>query len=338
MLPNPNNDHSERYTILKGWSAFDRCQYVIPMYKYLVIIPAIIFWCYTAIAQTEAPAWKAHFTEAQLESWDDTEDTLGLLAYAIVNDSLPEFRFAACRKLIPALVQALKTPNSFHYPFEQLKSVSIMYPPDSSFRIFSWQLYVDKDEYRYYGAIQMNSKELKLFPLVDRSFELTGDLEQMELQPDKWYGAVYYHIQQCDLGKGRYYLLFGFDGYSFFRKRKVLDVLQFRDGQPVFGAPVFVHDAQIPPKKRKVLEYAAAASVRFNFDPALGIIIHDHLIAMPGEDGEGINHYPDGSYEGYKYEKGVWKYIENVFTQTQDEAPRPFPVLENRKKDILGRN
>jgi len=308
------------------------------MAKNLLCIFVIIILTLPAFSQTEKSGWKSRFSEAQLQLLDDKEDTLGLLAYAIVNDSLPDFRFAACRKLIPALVQALKTPNSFYYPFEQIKSVSIMYPPDSSFRIFSWQLYVDKDEYRYYGAIQMNTPELKLFPLVDRSFELSGDIEQLELTSDNWYGSVYYHIQQCDVSKGRYYLLFGFDGFSFFRKRKVLDVLQFQDGKPVFGAPVFVHDPKAPAKKRRVLEYAAAASVRFNFDPALDLIIYDHLIAMPGEDGEGINHYPDGSYEGYKYEKGIWRYIENVFTQTQDEAPRPFPVLDNRKKDILGRN
>jgi hypothetical protein len=308
------------------------------MFKFLIALSGIILLSLPANGQSVKPGWKSYFSDAQLQSWDDTEDSLGLLAYAIVNDSLPEYRFAACRSFILTLVQALKTPNSFHYPFEQIKSVSIMYPPDSSFRIFTWQLYVDKDEYRYYGAIQMNSPELKLFPLVDRSFELTGNIEQLELQPDNWYGVVYYHIQQCDAPKGTYYVLFGFDGFSFFRKRKVMDVLQFREGKPIFGVPVFIHDPKTPAKKRKVLEYAAAASVRFNFDPALDLIIHDHLIAMPGEDGEGVNHYPDGSYEGYKYEKGLWRYIENVFTQTQDQAPRPFPVLDNRKKDILGRN
>ncbi len=301
---------------------------------------ALVFFSQALTAQEEAE-WKKHFTEEQLEKLHTAEDTVALLAYAIVNDSLPEHRFGACRHVIPLLVNTLKTPNSFYYPFERVQSFSIMYPPDSSFRIFSWQLYVDKDEYRYYGAIQMNTPELKLFPLVDRSFEIQGDLEQLELTPEQWYGVVYYNIHQTDAPKGRYYLLFGFDGKEFFRKRKVLDVLTFRDGKPVFGAPVFRHEEkknQVSWRKRRVLEYSAAVSIRFNYDPAIDLILYDHLLTMPGQDGEGVNNYPDGSYEGYRLEKGVWHHIDNVFTQTQDEAPRPFPVLDTRKKDILGRN
>lgn len=293
-------------------------------------------------AQQQDTLWKKHFSAEELAHFDGQEDTLALLAYVVVNDSMPEHRFAACHKMIPLLVSALKTPNSFRFPFERLKSVSIMYPPDSSFRVFTWQLYVDKDEYRYYGAIQMNTKDLKLYPLKDRSFEIKGNPEQLELTPEQWYGVVYYNIQQTDAKTGRYYLLFGFDGNEFFRKRKVLDVLTFKSGQPVFGAPVFRHEnkkGEVSFRKRRVIEYSAAASVRFNYDPALGIIIYDHLITMPGEDGEGLNNYPDGSYEGYKLEKtGFWHHIENVFTQTQDVAPRPFPVLDGRKKDILGRD
>lgn len=100
-------------------------------------------------AQQQDTLWKKHFSAEELAHFDGQEDTLALLAYVIVNDSLPEHRYSACHKLIPMLVSALKTPNSFRFPFERLKSVSIMYPPDSSFRVFTWQLYVDKDEYRY---------------------------------------------------------------------------------------------------------------------------------------------------------------------------------------------
>jgi hypothetical protein len=52
--------------------------------------------------------------------------------------------------------------------------MSILSPPDSSFRIFTWQLFVNDSTYRHYGAIQMNQKELKLFALRDKSFEMDG--------------------------------------------------------------------------------------------------------------------------------------------------------------------
>jgi hypothetical protein len=57
------------------------------------------------------------------------------------------------------LVQALRTPYSFHYGFDSLKTISRLYAPDSSFRIITWQLMKDFSYYRYKGAIQMNTKD-----------------------------------------------------------------------------------------------------------------------------------------------------------------------------------
>ena len=167
--------------------------------------------------------------EAGYEKIHAYEDTIALMGYAIVNDSLQANRYAACKKLILSLKEALKTENSFNYPFDRVKTVSIQYPQDSSFRVFTWQLYADKDNYRYYGAIQMNTAELQLFPLIDRSGEIeNSNVEQFELTPDKWYGALYYRILESESPEGKHYLLFGFDGYRFFHKRKLIDVLTFR--------------------------------------------------------------------------------------------------------------
>lgn len=277
------------------------------------------------------------------EDWaqmEELEDTIALLAYAVINDSLPEHRFGTCRQLIPTLVKALKHEHSFEYPFASLQSVSILYPPDSTFRIFTWQLYVDVNEYRYFGAIQMNTPELELFPLIDRSFEIE-DPEHARLDPEKWYGAVYYNLREVTTSQGKYYLLFGFDGNQLFQKRKLIEVLQFTDGKPVFGAPVFYHPAtekQAAFTKSRVLrEYSAEVSTRLNYDELLEIIIFDHLLEANGKYGEGLTYYPDGSYEGYELRDGIWVHIEKVFHQAQDEAPRPSPILDGRTKDLFGR-
>ncbi len=274
--------------------------------------------------------------ETGLAFLQEMEDTLGLLAYAVVNDSLAEHRFGACREMIPRLVKALKVENSFNYPFESLKSVSIQYPRDSSFRIFSWQLYVDENDYRYYGAIQMNTPELKLYPLIDRSFTVENP-ESAVLGPDNWYGAVYYNLLDFKTPDGdKAYLLFGFDGNSFFRKRKLIDVLRFNEDGPAFGAPVFVHEGN--QRKHRVLrEYSAEVSTRCNYDELLEMVIFDHLIQMNGPYGEGLNNYPDGSYEAYRLQGGLWTHIDKVFNQVSDEAPRPAPILDNRTKDIFGK-
>jgi len=121
-----------------------------------------------AKAQTpDTPTEKIVRSEIQI-----LEDTLNILGFAMVNDSTPVKRFASCQKFIKTLVKALKNENSFDYPFEKINTVSIQYAPDSSFRIFTWQLYVDINEYKYFGTMQMNQPELKMFPLIDRFIDV----------------------------------------------------------------------------------------------------------------------------------------------------------------------
>lgn len=273
------------------------------------------------------------------------EDTLGYLSYLIVNDSLEESRFRAVNKFIPTLVKALKVKNSFDYPFERLKSISIQYPADSTFRIFTWQLYVNENDYRYYGAIQMNTEELKLIPLIDRSFEIE-DIEHSTLGSQNWYGSLYYNLKQFDTAEGKKYLLFGYDGYRFFTKRKIVDVLSFKDGKAVFGAPVFVSedpDNPFLPKSRLLYTYSAEASVKVNFDGHLGLIIGDHLIETTSSiASQGPVKLPDGSYEGYKLENGQWVYVAKVFNHIyeNEEATRQQPLFDEssrkKRKNIFG--
>lgn len=301
-----------------------------------ILLPVLFLFVFVLNGQSQA----GKISDEGLTKLKEYEDTLALCAFLVVNDSLPEERFGTCKKLITTLVQALKTENSFNYKFDRLKSVSIQYPQDSSFRVFTWQLYVDVDDYRYYGAIQMNSTKLQLFPLIDRSKEVESE-EYDILSPEKWYGSVYYNLMEFKTAEGSKYLLFGFDGYTFFEKRKVVDVLSFKDGKPVFGAPVFVQEDSLGNqtiRNRLVKEFSAEASFKLNYDETWGLIIFDHLMTMAGGYGQGPTQVPDGTYEGYKLEDGRWHWVEKFWTETMEEAPRPEPVLDNRSgQDVFGK-
>lgn len=275
-----------------------------------------------------------------LEKIKSIEDTLALLSFIMMNDSLETNRFAACHKFIPTLVKSLKHDNSFQHSFERLPSISIQYPADSTFRIFTWQLYVDKGLYHYYGAIQMNTPKLKLYPLRDRSEELDEGLEQATLTNEKWYGSIYYNIKQFQTKYGPHYLLFGFDRNDFMSKRKMIDVLHFRDGQAYFGAPVFVSNDLNNPfiKSRIVLNYSAESSVGCNYDEFQEMIIFDHLEEMQTSvPGQGTANVPDGTFEGFKYDKGVWNYVPKMFHTVVDEPPGDGKPLEEQPRNIFGK-
>ncbi len=184
----------------------------------------------------------------------------------------------------------------------------------------------------------MNERKLKLHPLIDRSFELDYFPDQEQLPADRWYGALYYNLRQFDTRQGRKYLLFGYDAFEFFEKRKLLDVLSFdKEGVPVFGAPVFEEDEALP-KSRVYVQYSADAIVKMNWDEQYKMVLFDHLIPLASPYGRGTTSVPDGSYDGYKFEKGRWKYVDKVFDDKQKDVPFPEPILDGRKeKDILGK-
>jgi hypothetical protein len=306
--------------------------------KFVICILLFFMGLTPVMAQKVKPAGK--LSEAAYSKLYAAEDSMIILAYVVLNDSSSVNRYAACRTLITTLVRALKHENSFRYRFDRLKSVSILTPPDSSFRIFTWQLFVNDSTYRYYGAIQRNQRDLKLHPLIDRSFEMGYKPVKDIHTPEKWYGALYYNILHFDTKEGRKYLLFGFDAYTFFEKRKVLDILQFdATGKPTFGSPIFTHsEAKNGADSRLLLEYSAEVKVRLNWDEQYKMIIFDHLIPFSSPFGRGVTWVPDGSYEGYKWQKGRWNYIPKVFNDIQNEAPREDPVLDRaRGRDILGR-
>lgn len=279
---------------------------------------------------------------AQLRTLRQHEDTLQMLSYYVLRGKLEEDRFFACQNMIKTFVTALRTPNSFQYPFDSLRRVSFLYPPDSSFRIFTWQLYVDADTYRYYGAIQMRSGDLQLFPLIDRSEVIEDAAEHLTTSNRDWYGALYYSIRQEDAADGkRYYTLFGFDNHRLMTRRKLIDVLTFdENGQPQFGAPIFTNDlveSEPRVKHRVILEYSAEGSIACNYSHDYGMIIFDNLIQISGSlEGQGMMNVSDGSYRGYKFDGGRWVYIDKVFNDFQEEAPREQPILDNRDDGLFG--
>ncbi len=252
-----------------------------------------------------------------------------------------DIRLEAAEKLEEGLLAFLEKENSFENRLDSLPSISKMYPQDSTFRILTWQLYVDTDEYKYYGIIQTKDKKgkSKIFPLKDFSARMRYP-EKMELSPDNWYGALYYNIKSFKSDKKKMYLLFGYDAYSFYERRKLLDVLYFNEnGEPVFGSPILNHITVVKDRPdienkyhRFILQYSAEASSSMNYDEEMEMVVFDHFIQVGSRfpDIPYVN-VPDGSYEGLKLEKGEWVHHLKLFHETMDEAPREQPLFDKRK-------
>lgn len=266
------------------------------------------------------------------------EDTLKVFADSMINAYSAPDRFRADSNFVRGLVRALKTKNSFYYPFDSLKTVSRLYAPDSTFRIFTWQL--KKDEYVFLqkGAIQMNTRngELKLFPLFDYSMYTSNPGDSVRTA-NNWIGAIYYRIVMKEHKGKKYYTLLGFDDFSISSNKKWMEVLTFNDRQePVFGGAFFSYkedSVKKPVRPRYEMEYKKEANTLMNYDPELDMLVFDHLISETDEPEKKNTYIPDGSYEGFKWKNGQWVHVDKVFDfQLQDGQ---FPV-DDKLRDEQG--
>jgi hypothetical protein len=264
------------------------------------------------------------------------EDSLAKLALLTTRDSVETTRKATLPIFEKYLLETLQQPNSFHYSFEKIEAISIQTPSDSSFRIFTWMYALD-NQYHFGGIVQLNDKKNTLFPLTHNRASIENP-EFDVLTPKNWFGGVYYNLVEYKAKKGKNYLLFGYDAFSLHNRVKFVEVLSFDSkGEPRFGAPVFYYENASEPRSRYIMEYSVEAKTRLNYDDKLKLIVFDHLIPTSSNYVEGETAMvTDGSYDGFELQKGVWKFKKMLFTQTQDEAPRPMPILDSRDKGVFG--
>lgn len=275
-------------------------------------------------------------TTADRKKLKSKEDTLSWYAQYMITDSLPEDRMVSDSIFTRTLVRALQIKNSFYYPFDSVFGISRLYAPDSTFRIFTWNLQFDDYYSRQKGAIQMKTKDgsLKLFPLRDNS-EFTMHAEDSARGRSNWIGAIYYNIIRKQYNGKNYYTLFGLDHYGVTTNKKWIEVLYFNEkNEPVFGGPFFTFEKDSIPQKPKYrisLEFKKNARVLVNYIPDLDMILVDHLISETDQPELPSTMVPDGDNEGFKWQNGKWVHINKVFTlKLKDgEAPVENPILDN---------
>ena len=270
-----------------------------------------------------------YLSSSEKKSLQKKEDSLKKVAVQILKGRNAQDRFSADSQFTKMLVRALQTKNSFFYPFDSLTTIAKVTPRDSTFRIFTWQLVINGDIVRQHGAIQMRTADgsLQLFPLIDKT-DLINNINDTITSNLAWIGALYYKvIEEKAFGK-TFYTLLGFDDNNLSSDRKIIEVLTFENGKPVFGGPFFsFRDNSLHKKSmaRYIMEYKKNTSPHLNYDNEMGLIILEHLISETGEPQKKYTYIPDGDYEGLKWQDGKWVYIEKVFNQVTPEGQVPLP-------------
>lgn len=259
------------------------------------------------------------------------EEGLLSLSLKFTEDSSQNIRQKTMYRFIVTLKEALKLNNSFYYPFEKITQMNTIYSQDKKFRIFTMQLTLDNQTCRHFGAIQMNSQQLKLIPLIDMS-DTFPMVPTNVITNKNWWGQTYYNIVDKKVGKVMYYFLFGYDQNDLWSKKKLIEPMSFvNDSLVNFGAPLF---EVIENEKKKIinrfcLEYKRDAVVSLNYKEEYKAVVFDHTHPQDEKlEGLYFGYIPDGTYEGFVWKKNKWIWVEKFKINnnpSMETAPIPLP-------------
>jgi hypothetical protein len=306
----------------------------------------VLYFFFLAAFTGLASAQGGKLTVADMRILKKKEDSLKLLAKDLFTKDNTGERMRSDSLFVRTLVRSLQVKNSFYFPYDSVQGISKLYAPDSTFRIFTWQISFDND-YSYNrqrGAIQYRTADgsLKLVPLKDYSEFADNPLDSVRTK-DTWIGAVYYNIIQTKYNGKSYYTLFGYDGNSHRSNKKWIEVLTFDEkNMPLFGGKFFSFEKDSIKRAaqyRYSIEYKKEASTLVNYHPDEKMILVDHLISETDEPENKWSYIPDGDYEGFKWENGKWIHVDKVynFKLKDGEFPMPDPLRDDNGNNNEGK-
>jgi hypothetical protein len=241
---------------------------------------------------------------------------------ALKNDNLKRQLNA---EIVSKLANLLENPKSFQFGLDSLKFVGKVMAPDNSFRILNWNLTFDDFSYSYVNFMQLNPDGkygYKLFQIKDSRLKIDHAIENKELTKDNWYGALIYKILLDSYKHQNFYTFFAIDHNNMMTHFKFIDVITFNEkGEPIFGKAIFKTPKAL--RSRIVFEFSAQLVMGLKYDDKLKMIVFDHLSPDRPELAGDFKFYgPDFSYDGFKFEDGLWQF------QTDLKLSNSPPVIK----------
>lgn len=216
-----------------------------------------------------------------------------------------------------------RNSKSYNFPFQKLsKQMSTLKSPDGVFRIFNWNLELNKyGEHRYYCVVMKYDKKKDDYYIIDcrDKSKYARTPEYSQFTEKKWYGALYYKIIPVKKGSRTIYTLLGWDGNDISSNKKLIETMKFSGNYKLkFGDPLFKFgDDKV--KRRVIFQYKQDTymSVKHQKIKKEDHIIFDHLSPTSPEL-EGIKDWyvTDLSFDAFVWQKGKWNYIKDIDART----------------------
>lgn len=227
-------------------------------------------------------------------------------------------------KMEKALTAAYNGKSSLGPELDSLPHVGQVSPVNQAFRLVNWNT-IDTTGRITYHAVVVHPGPQKLWvtTVLRDSTDLADGLDTRKIGPDQWYGALYYKAIVSTWKKKTLYTLLGWDGHDQLTNRKLIDLIGFEKGRPVFGAPVFKADKKT--RYRLIYEYGEEATMLLRYDDKLGMIVMDHLAPKePYLKGNYQYYGPDMSHDALDFVDGKWVLITDIDARNRKERGKKY--------------
>ena len=253
------------------------------------------------------------FFSAKGQKIEAIEDSLAVLFNNLNHYTSIEKRDSCHNIFLDLFLQTIKQSESYEYPFNKLEKIGKITSDDGIVRCYSWNLLPIDGKYCYFAFLQIRTKQgdNKIIRLVENP-DITLIPDNMLLNSQNWYGALYYklfHVPDKTLNQ---YILFGWDGNNNRSMKKIIDVLTVNPDQTIYlGAPIFNANNQV--KYREVFEYSSKGKMSLTYDKKNKRILFDHLVPInPRYKGIYEFYGPDYSFDAYIWDNKQWIFKQDV--------------------------
>jgi hypothetical protein len=216
------------------------------------------------------------------------------------------------------MAEALVLDGAMVFPWSRLDRIGVITSDDGRLRIFTWHVVVDPDRYSYFGYIQMENRRdrIRVFQLKD-NMKPQRNLQNLEQTAEDWFGKLYYQIVTEKHKRRIYYTLLGMDFNNTSSTIKTIETISLQRNKPKFEKGLFLYGNTY--FDRIVLEYSAQVSMSVRYDESIGMITFDHLEPLHPIYRNNYEFYgPDGSFDGFEFNEGVWIYHKDIDARNLD--------------------
>ncbi len=290
-----------------------------------------LFFCsqFYLLAQSSVGIGTVDITENQIID----QDRIEYLANAVLQELPTIEKDSINQLLIKELSFNLNKKHAFRHSFDRVKSLTILTSPDSTFRIFNWEIsYVDgSNQYKCLIIKKLNNEyTLEVLQPLDSTFA-REELVNQKLGVNNWLPALYYKIIPVKSRFQTFYTLLAWDGNDLLTNKKYIEVLWFdKTGKTIFGAPIFRNNLTV--QSRVIFEFGGQNSMNLNFEKELERISFSHL-APPSSNLEGIYEYygADVTFDAYDWNGNYWSLVQEVIPAWADPKGRTKSKVTNKR-------